>query len=169
LPTPNTHEPFRVVTTDVEGAPLAALAFATAPIAPAPPVPEGSAPVNATTVIEAATLWDKLAVTVTFVSLDAAKALQISAVPNCPFARCTSDHVKPAPVTLAVIPRDCPSVATNARSNSFVVPVLNDGDTMLLPEVDLSVKTITFVPNAPQALAPANSTAKSKVRTRSPS
>src|ERR1035437_9377945 len=97
FPTPNTHEPFRVVTREADGAPEAALAPAVFPIAPEPLVPDGSAPVNVTTVMDAATLWDKLAVTVALERTDGANARQISAVPSCEFVRLTNIHVALAP------------------------------------------------------------------------
>src|ERR671926_1912033 len=79
-PTPNTQELSRVVVRVAVGAPGFALPVPIAPIAPAPPTPEGSAPVNVTTVIDAATLCEIVAVTVTLLSVDGAKARQISAV-----------------------------------------------------------------------------------------
>ena len=56
LPTPRTHEPFRVVTSVAVGAPCDAFPLATAPIAPEPLVPDGSAPVKPITVMEDKTL-----------------------------------------------------------------------------------------------------------------
>jgi hypothetical protein len=82
LPTPNTQDPLRVVTRDAVGAPEEALLPAVLPIAPEPPVPEVSVPVKLATVIEAATLWDNVACTVTLERVRGAKARQISAVPN---------------------------------------------------------------------------------------
>ena len=51
------------------------------PMAPEPLVPVVSTPVNDMTVIEAATFWESVAVTVTLVSFEVANARQISAVP----------------------------------------------------------------------------------------
>src|SRR5947208_1914726 len=82
VPTPNTHEFARVVVSVAVGAPLACDADAVAPIAPDPLVPDGSTPVKLSTVIDAATLCDKVAVTVTFDSAVLANARQISAVPG---------------------------------------------------------------------------------------
>jgi hypothetical protein len=52
VPTPKIHEPVRVVTREVVGAPVPALAPAVAPIAPDPFVPDESAPLIVTTVID---------------------------------------------------------------------------------------------------------------------
>jgi hypothetical protein len=63
------------------GAPERALALCDAPIAPAPFVPEVSTPVKLITVIEDATLWDRLAVTTTLLNGAGVNARQISDVP----------------------------------------------------------------------------------------
>src|ERR1700693_4865368 len=81
VPTPKTHDPFRVVTSVAVGAALAALALLVAPMAPAPLVPEESAPIKLMMVIEEATFCDRVAVMVTLLSFAVAKARQISAVP----------------------------------------------------------------------------------------
>src|SRR5438093_12805748 len=83
VPTANTHELFFVVTSDAVGAPEPAFADATAPIAPEPFVPSALTPVTLTTVIDDATLWDNVAVTVAPASGLDANARQISAVPSC--------------------------------------------------------------------------------------
>src|SRR4029077_7906877 len=81
LPTPKTHELFRIVTTVAVGAPEAALAGFVAPIAPEPLVPVVSTPVKLITVMEATTLCDRVAVTVVPVKLLGANALQTSEEP----------------------------------------------------------------------------------------
>jgi hypothetical protein len=82
VPTPNIQELFRVVTSDAVGAPGFEFPLPVAPIAPEPFVPDVSTPVKLTTVMEAATLCDRFATTVTFESLAGASARQISAVPS---------------------------------------------------------------------------------------
>jgi len=132
LPTPNTHEPLRVVISDALGAPEAALALAVAPIAPEPPVPVASAPVKVTTVIEDVTPCDNVAVTLTLVSVEGAKARQISAVPNWALVRRTSVQVRPVPLTLVTVtPGEVASLEIKARSSSFAELVENDGEVML--------------------------------------
>src|SRR6266850_1986237 len=100
LPTPNTSEFARVVTSVAIGAPDALFADVTAPIAPDPFVPVASTLENETIVIEETVVCDSVAVTVTLVIIAGAKARQISDVPRCAFVRPTSTHVRPAPVTL---------------------------------------------------------------------
>lgn len=125
VPTANIQELSRVVITEPVGAPDAALKVAVAPIAPAPLVPPGSAPLKAMTVMEAAALCAKFAVTVALVNTAGAKARQISASPGTPFARVTNCHVNPPPVTdVTVFPVvGFESVDTNASSNSFAFAV----------------------------------------------
>ena len=82
MPTPNTHEFGRVVASVAAGAPVAPDADTVAPIAPEPFVPDVSTPLNVTTVIDAATLCDSVAVTVTFERVVVENARQISAVPS---------------------------------------------------------------------------------------
>jgi hypothetical protein len=72
---------FAVVTSEAAGAPDAALALATAPIAPEPFVPEEFTPLKLITVIEEITLCERVAVTLTPLSAVLANALQISEVP----------------------------------------------------------------------------------------
>ncbi len=70
-----------------------------------------------------------VAVTVTLVNADGAKARQISAVPLCVFVRSTSTQVRPAPlmpVTVVFVP-EMKSVDTKARSSSFEAVVENAG------------------------------------------
>src|SRR5713226_728999 len=103
LPTPNTHELLRVVTSVAVGAPGRALALLVAPMAPDPFVPELSAPVKLTTVSEEATLCERVAVTAAPERGDVAKARHTSDVPLCTFVRSTSAHVRPPPVTLVTV------------------------------------------------------------------
>ena len=113
---------------DAVGAPEAALLPPVAPIAPEPPVPDVSTPVNVTTVIEAATLCDRVAVTVALLKTAGAKARQISAVPSWVLVRFTSVQVRLPPVTpVTVTPLVVASLETNASSNSFVLAVVNAG------------------------------------------
>ena len=81
------------------GAPEAALPLATAPIAPDPLAPDESAPVKLMTVIEEATLWDRVAVADTPLNGEGAKVLHISEVPCCVLVRTTNTQVRPAPDT----------------------------------------------------------------------
>src|SRR5712692_212219 len=99
VPTPNTQEFPRVVVSVAAGAPLLALPPAVAPTEPDPFVPLVSTPLKLITVIEEATLVESVAVTVTPVSPEGAKARQISAVPLCTFVRTARTQVRPAPVT----------------------------------------------------------------------
>src|SRR3982751_5948704 len=98
-----TNELARVVVRLAVGAPEAALAPATAPIAPDPLTPDGSAPTKLTTVIVAAADCDRVAVMVAPLIGFAAKERQISDVPFCPLARPTSSHVSPPPETLFTV------------------------------------------------------------------
>jgi len=141
----------RVVTSEAVGAPDDALALAVAPIAPEPLVPVVSVPVKVTTVMEAATLCDKVAVTVTFASVEGAKARHTSAVPNCPFVRRTSAHVKPPPVTPAVMPADLASLDINTSSSSLAAVVEKAGDVMVVLEVERSVDLTWSMAMAPHA------------------
>ena len=128
VPTPNTQELSRVLTRDPVGAPEAALNVAVAPTAPEPLLPPGSAPLNATTVMEAAALCPKFAVTATLLKIVGANARQISASPRTPFARATNCHVNPAPFTdITVFPlAGLESVEMNASNNSFALAVERD-------------------------------------------
>src|SRR3954465_2017758 len=82
MPTPNTSELLRVVARFAFGAPPAEFADVVAPMAPDPLVPVVSTFEKLTTVIEAATDCDSVAVTLTPASVVGAKARQISAVPR---------------------------------------------------------------------------------------
>ena len=120
MPTPNTHELLRVVVSEAVGAPAFALPDPVAPIAPEPLVPDGSAPVNVTTVIDPACADEIVAVTDTLLRRDAANARQISAVPTCAFVRRTSCHVRPPPAIddTTVPPAGESSAVTNASNSS---------------------------------------------------
>jgi hypothetical protein len=92
----------RVVTKLADGAPLAALFVAVAPIGP-----DISAPVKLISVRDEETLCESVAVTVTFVNGFGASALQISEVPLCPFALATNVQANPPPeipVTVVLAP-----------------------------------------------------------------
>lgn len=104
------------------GAPAALLAVAVAPMPPEPLVPEVFAPVKATTVIDAATGCDKVAVTLALLSEDRATARQTSAVPCRWLSRRTSVQVRPPPlICCTVVFGDVtPSLAINARSSSLL-------------------------------------------------
>src|ERR1035438_7512160 len=124
-----TQDPFWVVTSDAEGAPGFALALLVAPIAPDPFVPVAFAPVNVTTVMEETTLCEMVAVTVTLVKAEGAKARQISAVPLCVLVRSTNTQVRPAPVmpvTVVFVP-EMKSEETKASSSSLDAVVENAG------------------------------------------
>src|SRR5262249_13625757 len=97
LPTPNTSELLRVVTSVADGAPPGELVPAVAPIAP-DPLPVVSTFEKVTTLIDAAVDCDSVAVTVTLVRVAGANARQISVVPDCTLVRRTSVQVSPAPV-----------------------------------------------------------------------
>ena len=98
VPTPRTQELLRVVVSEAVGAPELALVPPVAPMAPEPPEPEVSTPLKVTTVMVAAVeVCDRLARTVTFDSVLAENARQISAVPCCVLVRRTSDHVRLPP------------------------------------------------------------------------
>ena len=150
LPTPNTHEPLRVVTSVAVGAPDAAFALATAPIAPDPFVPLGSTPVKLMTVSDETTLWEVMAVTDTLASAAGANARQISDAPRCTLLLITSVHVRPAPVTVCTVvfvpPRE--SVATNASSSSLPAVVENAGVTIVVLAVTRSLDVVTSMPTA---------------------
>src|SRR6185437_14681102 len=125
-PTANTQELSRVVVSDPVGVPEALLKFAVAPIAPEPLLAVMSAPVKATTVIDAAPLCARFAVTVTLFNAEAAIARQISASPGTPLARATNCQPNPAPVTdVTLLPAEPPSADTNASSNSLEPVVEN--------------------------------------------
>ena len=55
------------------------------------------------TVMEAATLWDSVAVTATLLNAVGASDRQISAVPRCTFVLAARTHVSPAPETLFTV------------------------------------------------------------------
>lgn len=103
FPTPNTHELFRVVTSEAVGAPDAALLPLVAPIAPEPFVPEVSTPAKLITVMEDTTLCDNVADTITLLNEEGANVRQISEVPLCALVLRTSTQVSPAPVTFVTV------------------------------------------------------------------
>src|SRR5438874_1149751 len=100
FPTPNTHEPFRVVTRLAVGAPEAPLPVPVAPTAPEPLVPDVSTPEKLNTVIDDTICCESVAVTVTLVNIAGENVRQISAVPLCVFVLITRTHARFAPVTL---------------------------------------------------------------------
>ena len=62
--------------------------------------------------------------------------------------RCTSDHVRLAPVTpVTVIPEELASVATNASNNSLALDVENVGEVMLVPFELRSVEAVLSIPS----------------------
>jgi hypothetical protein len=87
------------VTREAVGAPEEAAFTPVAPMAPAPFVPDGSAPLKLITVIEETTLWDNVDVTVMLLSNEDENARQISEVPLCTFSLATNIQVKPPPAT----------------------------------------------------------------------
>lgn len=144
MPTPSTQELLWLVTKVALGEPEAELAEATAPIAPDPLVPDELTPVKVTTVIEEATVCERVALTVTLARGEGANARQISAVPNCAFVRMTKTQVRPAPVTLftcTALPKL--SLEMNASSNSFAAVV----------EKALVVTTVLAAARSPDAVA----------------
>jgi hypothetical protein len=151
VPTPNTHELFRVVTSDAVGAPEAALPPPVAPIAPDPFVPVVSVPLKATTVIDDTTFCDKFAVTVALLSAVVANARHISAPPGCALVRFTRAQVNPPPVTLLTVrpPEEAESAETNANNNSFGAAVENAGLVTDVAAVALSVEVNVSMANCP--------------------
>ena len=151
VPTPNTHELLRVVTSDAVGAPAAELPPPVAPIAPDPLVPVMSTPVKATTVMDDTTFCDRLAVTVAFVSAVVAKARQISAPPGCVLVRLTRAQVSPPPVTLVTVkpPAVTESAEINASNSSFGTAVVNAGLVTLVAAEVRSVEVIVSIASCP--------------------
>jgi len=128
-----------------------ALPLPVAPMAPDPPVPVVSTPANVTTVIEAATLCERVALTDAPLRVVVLNARQISAVPNWVLVRRTSVQVRVPPVALAtaltVTPAVLASVAMNASSNSFAFVVVNVGEVMVVDDVLRSVETVWSMVN----------------------
>ncbi len=148
VPTANTQEPSRVVVTDPVGAPEVALNMAVAPTAPEPLLPLESTPAKATTVIEEAALCAKLALIVALLKTAGAKARQISASPNTPFARAANCHVNPAPVTEVTVfpPEVLESLEMNASSSSFDPVVENCAvEDWLFAEEESADETVSIV------------------------
>jgi hypothetical protein len=111
-------------------------------------VPEVLDPVKLMTVIDAASLADSVAVTVTLLSLAVAKARQISAVPAWALVLCTRVQVKLPPEMLLIdtfVPLEAASVEMNASSNSFVEEVENADDAIVLELVERSVEVVTSI------------------------
>jgi hypothetical protein len=130
-------------------------------------VPVVSTPLKLTIVIDAATLCDRVAVTVAEEINPGANARQISEVPSCEFVRLTSAQLTPAPLTpVTVIPDEFASVAINASNNSLPDLVENPAEVMLLAALDRSVDAITSVASAPNAGADIRKTAKTTARCR---
>src|SRR5438093_3472106 len=131
LPTPYTSEPFLVVVSETSGAPLDALAAAEAP------TPALPAKVMIASDIGVPSMLD-LAVTLTSDRRSDVVAVQISDVPASVFARETSVHTNPPPVTDTVCPpvNGNSSAATNATSVSPATAVLNG-------PVDASVSSLS--------------------------
>ena len=126
-PTPITQELAWVVSREAVGAPGFAFPVPTAPMAPEPFVPLVLTPVKLITVMEATSLCESVAVTVTALNLAAANARHTSAVPRWVFVRSTKVQVNPVvviPVTVTFVPLLGASVDTKARSNSFVEAVV---------------------------------------------
>lgn len=145
-PTPITSELACVVTRDAVGAPGSAFPEPVAPTAPEPFVPEVLTPVKLMTVIEAATLCDSVAVTVTPLKVVVANARQISAVPRWAFVRTTRVQVKLPPVmllTVVLVPLVEASAEMKASSSSFAEAVVNDGDAIVFELLDRSVEVVT--------------------------
>jgi len=119
-------------------------------------------------VIDETTDREMVAVTVAFVRAPAENARQISAVPLCPLARLTSVHVSPPPDTplTVVVDVEEPSVATNARSNSFGAAVEKAGLATVLPAVDRSVDFWTSTEMAADAAVDTHSRNKVARRRR---
>jgi hypothetical protein len=105
------------------------------------------------TVIEDITLCDNVAVTLTLVKVEGAKALQISAVPNWVLVRRTKTQVNPAPVILVtvVLGDDTPSAATKARSSSLGELVEKAGVLTAVPGEAASREAVASMPSAARA------------------
>ena len=119
-------------------------------MAPEPLVPVVSTPLKLMTVIDAAALWEIVAVIVALAIVDGANARQISDVPRWVLVRRTSTHVTPPPVMpVTVWPVAlASSAATNARSSSFPAVVDSAGDTRLVLLVDRSTNTVASIVGA---------------------
>jgi hypothetical protein len=83
-----------------------------------PFVPDVSAPVKLTTVMDEADDCANVAVTLTFVNAVAATARQISAVPRLAFVRITNVQVRPPPLTFVTVFRVVTSSAAINATNS---------------------------------------------------
>src|ERR1700730_13288902 len=93
--------------------------------------------------MEAATLWERVAVIVWLDRAAGANARQISAVPLCVLARATSVHVMPPPATALtlVFAPERQSVAIKASNSSLPALVEIAGLTIVLLAVALSLNT----------------------------
>lgn len=103
----------------------------------------------ATTVMLVAAAWDRVAVTVAFVSGEPAKARQISAVPNCALERATSDQVRPPPdIPVTELGLEPESLERNASRSSF--PAVVENALLVIevfaPELSEEVATSTASP-----------------------
>jgi hypothetical protein len=135
-----------VVTREAVGAPGLALPVPVAPIAPEPPDPAVLTPLKLMMVMEAPTLWDKVAVAVTLLSVVVANARQISELPVWTFVRVTSVQVNPVLAMLltdVLVPLPEASVEMNARTSSFAAVVENEGDAIVLALDPRSVDLVT--------------------------
>jgi regulator of RNase E activity RraA len=97
------------------------------------------------TVSEETTFCDNVAVTVTALSGDVAKARQISAVPLWVFVLRTSTQVRPAPEmleTTALFAAFLRSVATKARNSSLPAVVENGEVAIVVPAAARSADTL---------------------------
>lgn len=167
MPTPDTQEFARVVTSDAEGANVDPLLPPIAPIAPEPFVPDVSTPVKLITVMEAATDCDNVAVTITALNGFAVNARQISAVPFCVFVRLTRAQVR-VPAEILVTVMLCPvalSVAMNANNSSFPDAVEIGGEAIVVLALERFVERVTSMPIAAEAV-PANSVSKASPNNR---
>src|SRR6185436_2013683 len=149
FPTPNTHDPARVVVNVAVGAPGFALADLVAPMAPDPFVPEVSTPLKLTTVMDDETDCDSVAVTVMPLSGAAANARHTSDVPFCALVRTTSCHVNEPPAMLeTVVVPEMASVATNASRSSFEAVVENALVAIVFAAEERSPNASASIPNA---------------------
>jgi hypothetical protein len=134
------------------GAPGFAFPLPVAPMAPDPFVPDASTPAKLMTVMEADTLCESVAVTVTLPKGEGANARQISDVPRWPLVLSTNTQVRPPPANVVTVVLGAIelSAATNANSNSLLETVENAG-VLIVAAGDRSVETVTSTLIAPEA------------------